>query len=993
MLDVLENYMSSMRRMFQSPFGRKLNGHPVQHSTSSGTDMQCNNMMFSSTATQCFGFGKVCADRSYQALTLPTSIPLIRDTDLTQNDDEYVLSPSCDYVTSMTNCSWRGCRVTVKRLTANQKDYLDLLLIEQDYCSQLVHPQLLQLMAVSLSNDLHRTSLVFEPVIGTLHNLLHIPCVEFPVLQDKWRLSVVLQICEGLLYLHSRGLVMRILSSHCVVLTKPSVIKLTGLSFTVPCYESTHIQPHMKMALPAGLYRWAAPEVVAQRPCSWRADVYSLCAVIQELYTGNEPWSRVDLQQIKQVMSAGQALTPDTNIPHPYCDVILEGLQPQPQDRNCSIQTLCHILQQDIEKFSLEERLSCLLHASTTHAGFQFQTIMQHTTAGKPGENVVSDTVRPTSTAASLPAHTANTVVEARLEKISKPKQARKSMFHPDCPSIDILPLLGECDSSSEEEQGSDMAEPLTDVEASRMTIDQQISTIAVNLQVSRELLLQGNRNLDSVENYLQQNCIVDNQVDLCASSSIPMSTIGLSEIITGPPSPQYGLLLHKGYQWAEHLEVQLMNGNWELLGDEELALWMDLYPAEQSQNESSCKEFLAGSKVADSVSDGADHDKDELTQYKTALCDSSMMFGNPQQALSFQENADVTPELSRPVDTEQQLFNVQSEHEDFSDDSEETDTDASVHGAPVCSAASTNMAALDMALLAELSSITCSPCLPEEKHYRPVPPCNSTPRGTDIQQFRMVHIAESHLPESSACSPLSSVDLHTQSFTTAVDEARDNTSSCHMDSASVQQNLASFQKAGLHTETPFPNSCSMVAAKCKGEERKKEGTGGFTKKHTEEKQELMDGSGENKPGTHLTEKVDERTDEQMEKMDQGQHRAVQYTEGGDDVPQGEKEVKPVEDDANEGKCCWCDPQRVDSADATDPEKKEKLDLLPESQQSSFLQDTLRAHSTLDDLLQGFVMVGIGKSHRTREHVTKLRQLFEGDTSDDDGRPAGGGAN
>jgi len=42
------------------------------------------------------------------------------------------------------------------------------------YVSQLFHPQLLQLMAVSLSDDLQRISLVFEPVnVGTLHSLLH----------------------------------------------------------------------------------------------------------------------------------------------------------------------------------------------------------------------------------------------------------------------------------------------------------------------------------------------------------------------------------------------------------------------------------------------------------------------------------------------------------------------------------------------------------------------------------------------------------------------------------------------------------------------------------------------------------------------------------------------------------------------------------------------------------------------------------------------------
>lgn len=46
----------------------------------------------------------------------------------------------------------------------------------------------------------------------------------------------MLQVCEGLQYVHSGGLVLRALSSHSVVLTKLAVAKLTGLGFMVPRY-------------------------------------------------------------------------------------------------------------------------------------------------------------------------------------------------------------------------------------------------------------------------------------------------------------------------------------------------------------------------------------------------------------------------------------------------------------------------------------------------------------------------------------------------------------------------------------------------------------------------------------------------------------------------------------------------------------------------------------------------------------------------------------
>ena len=53
------------------------------------------------------------------------------------------------------------------------------------------------------------------------------------MLRAEALLSVVLQVCEALLFLRGRGLVMRGLSSHSVILTQPGLAKLTGLGFMV----------------------------------------------------------------------------------------------------------------------------------------------------------------------------------------------------------------------------------------------------------------------------------------------------------------------------------------------------------------------------------------------------------------------------------------------------------------------------------------------------------------------------------------------------------------------------------------------------------------------------------------------------------------------------------------------------------------------------------------------------------------------------------------
>ena len=54
---------------------------------------------------------------------------------------------------------------------------------------------------------------------------------ELPVLPVEGVLSVVLQVCDALMYLHGRKLVLRSLSSHSVLMVRPTLAKLTGLGF------------------------------------------------------------------------------------------------------------------------------------------------------------------------------------------------------------------------------------------------------------------------------------------------------------------------------------------------------------------------------------------------------------------------------------------------------------------------------------------------------------------------------------------------------------------------------------------------------------------------------------------------------------------------------------------------------------------------------------------------------------------------------------------
>ncbi|XP_024921427.1 inactive serine/threonine-protein kinase TEX14 isoform X1 [Cynoglossus semilaevis] len=638
-----------------------------------GSEMQYQrgrNLKFSCTTAQNLGFGKVCENRPCQVWAVPASIPLISDCHLTLADDGTPFSFTCGSLTSLTSYSWRGSRVTVKKLLDGSVNYLDLLISEQDYCSQLFHPHLLQLMGVSLSEDLLKTSLVFEPVSdGTLHHLLHNRRVEFPVLPEKWLLSVMLQVCEGLQYLHSHGLVMRALSSHSVVLTELTVAKLTDLGFMVPSQDSPCVRSYRHVALPLSLCRWAAPEVVRQKPCTQKADLHSLSALIQELYTDTEPWGAMSLDMIKKAVDGGQCLAADKDIPQPYFDVVVKGLQWLPQERTYGLEHLCQILQQDIKRLSLEDQLARRLSAYPEPDLGPGITRRQRK-VGKPLQSVVFRDLEQEDFES-----------EDRWRHVDGLMYVKKQKEGRDC--------VKDCytDTPSTEETETE-TETEVEVKLPQTPVDQLINTLVVDLKVSQELLKQANWSLDSLEGDQPKPLRRLREGPATAPSS-GSSRSPLSSPAVGPPSEQYSLSPQR-QDWTKNLKVQLQTRDWRLLDHGELDQWLSHYPPETLQNS----------------------EQDQLLQIpsQSVQTDQSFKLQMFQTCRSAPPSSDST------------------KYENGPDPCEETRVDNS--GTHTLYTANTHMSPSDWCVLAELSSITCSPTEPEDKlSSRPPPPCNSTPR------------------------------------------------------------------------------------------------------------------------------------------------------------------------------------------------------------------------------------------------------------------------
>ncbi|KAL2094310.1 hypothetical protein ACEWY4_009029 [Coilia grayii] len=368
MLEFLKSCMSQMQSVVQqrlpgempcSPPSSKMLLRPpsLKHLLRLGaSDMILSKKSNSKTgpwgSVQCFGFGKVCAERRGRLLGLQACVPLVSDLELTHTQDEPPTTFTLGDYTNMSNLSWRGCRVTVKDLLPQScsdarpphtHSYRDLLQREHEYCSRLLHPHLLQQLAVALKADLH-TRLVFERVhIGPLHTLIHHKREDLPVLRVECVLGVVLQVCDALMYLHSRNLVLRSLSSHSVMLVRHTLAKLTCLGF-ITSVDGSVCSCGPPPPLPPVLYNWASPEVVTQQLCTDKADIYSVCALIQEIYTDALPWGHVCVKEICAQLEGGRALPPHPSLPPTFYDLLQHGLQPHPAQRTLTLQQLRYTL-------------------------------------------------------------------------------------------------------------------------------------------------------------------------------------------------------------------------------------------------------------------------------------------------------------------------------------------------------------------------------------------------------------------------------------------------------------------------------------------------------------------------------------------------------------------------------------------------------------------------------------------------------------------------
>ena len=221
-------------------------------------------------------------------------------------DDSLV--PNETYLSIVKRGKFHTLDVAVKILRGSAAKTTRSLQSELAVLSQLRHPKILTLIGIveNICDLAGSVAIVSEYMCrGSLYDALHTDA------QKNWResltvkckLRILLDVADGMRFLHSNKVIHRDLKSPNVLLNGDGRAKICDFGSSAVMQDSQTCATGVM-----GTMAWTAPEALDEHGVRLTSDVYSFGVIVWEVFTGAIPWNGVSIKEICQQKSRGEHL-------------------------------------------------------------------------------------------------------------------------------------------------------------------------------------------------------------------------------------------------------------------------------------------------------------------------------------------------------------------------------------------------------------------------------------------------------------------------------------------------------------------------------------------------------------------------------------------------------------------------------------------------------------------------------------------------------------
>ena len=162
-------------------------------------------------------------------------------------------------------------------------------------------------------------------------------------LEQRWLHTeqILIDLAQGLNYIHSKGLVHRDLKPSNVLIDKHGTCKITDFGIV------KDLEPEDDNAALVGTWAYTSPEQISGHPLDHRSDLYSLGVILYAMLTGRRPFAAENMAGYlrlhrDQLPKAPSAFIPE--VPEILENICLKLLQKSPQHRFQSAQEILEAL-------------------------------------------------------------------------------------------------------------------------------------------------------------------------------------------------------------------------------------------------------------------------------------------------------------------------------------------------------------------------------------------------------------------------------------------------------------------------------------------------------------------------------------------------------------------------------------------------------------------------------------------------------------------------